>query len=323
MFSTSGGAEHGGRNVTVLADDGVRLAVQEFGRSDAPVTAVFVHGHCLRTDSWSFLREYLAGCWGEDVRMVFYDHRGHGASGAAPAETYTIHQLGRDLDAVIEAVVPNGPIVLVGHSMGGMTALAYAGQNPHTIGSRIVGMALISTAASGLAELGLGRLLHSPWVSAFQTAVRRAPRAVQRSKWLSHKLCAALVRAAGYRNRTVDPRMVALAAAMINDTSVVTMSSFLKSFIGFDESGSLSALAAIPSLILCGSADTMTPFAHSAAMASRLPASELVSIYGAGHSVILERAAEVAHAIAALVVRAGQVGIASNVDEDRYLVSAV
>ncbi|MFD4265172.1 alpha/beta fold hydrolase [Rhodococcus sp. NPDC058481] len=305
MLSTPSARDHTGRRVTVLADDGVPLAVQEFGRVDAPITAVFVHGHCLRTESWSFLREYLSYSWGTDVRMVFYDHRGHGDSGHGPVDTYTIDQLGRDLDAVIRTVVPEGPVVLIGHSMGGMTALAYARQYPDSIGSRIVGMALISSAANGLTEAGLGRLLHSPMVSFFRSAVRRAPRVMQGSKHVSRMLCAGIVRVVGCGSGRVDSRVVALAAAMVNDTSVVTMSSFLESLIGFDESASLSALASIPSLVLCGDADVMTPFEHSASMASRLPASELVRVSGAGHSVILERAAEVAHAVAALVARAG------------------
>ena len=41
--------------------------------------------------------------------------------------------------AVLRAVAPTGPVVLVGHSMGAMTALVYARQNPGAIGTRIVG----------------------------------------------------------------------------------------------------------------------------------------------------------------------------------------
>ncbi|TQF67004.1 alpha/beta hydrolase [Rhodococcus spelaei] len=299
-----------GRRVTVLADDGVPLAVREFGSPDAPVTAVFVHGHCLRSESWYLLRAFLDRACGPDVRMVFYDHRGHGESGHAAPSTYTIDQLGRDLDAVLAAVVPSGPVVLVGHSMGGMTALAYARQNPSLVGSRLAGIALISTAANGLAEAGLGRLLRSPALSLFHAAVRWAPRVTAGSKRASCRLCTGVVRVAGTGNRNLDPRVVALAAAMVNDTSVVTMSSFLKSFAEFDESGSVPALAGIPAVVVCGSADLMTPFAHSAALAARLPGAELVRIEGAGHSVILERAQEVAVAIGALLVRAAGDGAA-------------
>ncbi|WP_072687737.1 alpha/beta fold hydrolase [Rhodococcus marinonascens] len=295
--------ENDGRRITVRTDDGVPLVVREFGSPDAVTTVVFVHGHCLRTESWWALREQLVRFWRNDVRMVFYDHRGHGASGEAPAATYTIDQLGRDLGSVLNAVAPRGPVILVGHSMGGMATLAYARQNPRAIGSRVVGTALISTASCDLAEVGLGRHLRSPAVSLFRTAVRRAPRVMHGSKRLGRTVCTAIARAAGARNRAVDPRLAALVAAMANTTSVVTMSSFLESLLGFDERHSLATLANIPSLILCGSVDNLTPFQHSAAMASMLPASELVSVDGAGHSVILEYATDVAIAIIGLIER--------------------
>ena len=51
---------------------------------------------------------------------------------------------------MLDAVVPDGPVVLVGHSMGGMTIVALAEQHPELFGDRIVGVALISTTAGGL-----------------------------------------------------------------------------------------------------------------------------------------------------------------------------
>lgn len=291
------------RHTTVVADDGVPLAVREYGPADAAVTAVFLHGHCMRSQSWCLLRERLEAAWNTRVRMVFYDHRGHGDSGHAPASTYTIDQLGRDLAAVVETVVPAGPVVLIGHSMGGMAALAWVRQQPDVVQSRLAGIALIATAAGGLADAGLGRLLRSPAVSVFHTAARWAPRVTAGSKRVSCVVGAAAVRVAGTRGRSVDPRMIAITAAMAGETSILTISSFLKSFADFDESATVPALAGIPAVVVCGTADVLTPLAHSEALAARLPGAELVRVHGAGHSVILERAAEVAEAIDALVTR--------------------
>ena len=293
-----------GRRSTVAAADGTALAVREFGCSDAPLTVVFVHGHCLRMQSWTDVRREVERTWGDDVRIVMYDHRGHGESSAAVPENCTIDQLGEDLADVIRAVVPVGPFVVIGHSMGGMTALSYARQYPDAIGSRLVGVGLIATSAGGITDDGLGSCLAHPAVAVFQAAVRRAPRLMSGAKKLSRGVCAPIVRTAGCGSRTVSPRVVTLATAMLGETSIVTMAGFLGAFRGLDEIAGLAALATIPTLVLCGSDDLMTPMRHSETLASHLPGARLVRVAQAGHMVILERAHEVANDIVELVTAA-------------------
>ena len=115
------------------------LHVEVDGDLDAPVTVVFVHGFTLSMDSFHFQRREL----GDAARLVFYDQRSHGSSGRSEPEHCTIDQLGQDLYAVLQAVASNGPVVLVGHSMGGMTILALADQHPELFGDRVVGVALL------------------------------------------------------------------------------------------------------------------------------------------------------------------------------------
>ncbi len=107
------------RRHVVQSEDGVSLAVREYGAVDAPVTAVRARplpAHPL-VGPTALAPERGVG---SAVRMVFYDHPVHGESGSAPPHTYTIDQLGpATLDAVIRKSRPTGPIVLIGHSMGG------------------------------------------------------------------------------------------------------------------------------------------------------------------------------------------------------------
>ncbi|MFR9771145.1 alpha/beta fold hydrolase [Nocardia sp. SC052] len=296
--------DHDGHHVTVSAEDGVPLAVRVFGGDDALATVVFVHGHCLRTESWIYLREHLLRQWGDDTRMVFYDHRGHGESGVAHPSTYTIEQLGYDLDTVLRTVAPAGPVILVGHSMGAMVVLAYARLYPQAIGTRIAGVGLLAAAAAGITEVGLARLLNRRAVNSLQAAVTHAPRVMQASRHLTRRLFTPILREAEFGTRKVNPRIAALATAMLNDTPLLTMAGFLHSLITFDETATLHRLGAIPTLVLAGSADLIFPFAHSVALASQLAGSELVRLEGAGHSVLLERAEEVALSIAGLAERA-------------------
>ncbi|ONM49020.1 alpha/beta fold hydrolase [Nocardia donostiensis] len=293
-----------GRACTVAADDGVPLAVRITGAENAPTTVVFVHGHCLRGESWSYLRDQLNRHWGSDTRMVFYDHRGHGASGASDPSTYTIDQLAHDLDAVLRAVAARGPVILVGHSMGAMVVLAYSRLYPEAIGTRVVGVGLIAGAANGVTQVGLGRLLNGHTVRSLQLAVHRAPRFLHMSRRLSRRIFEPIAREVAFGSRKVPPRVVALAATMLNETSLSTMAGFLASLRAFDETGSLHRLGSIPALVLAGSADIMIPFAHSVVLAAHLANAELVRLEGAGHNVILERAEEVALSIAGLAERA-------------------
>src|SRR5665811_1837663 len=125
--------------VVVIATDGVELHVaidEPEGRPEAapkgaPVpTVVFCHGYTLSLRSWVFQRRALKAA---GYRVVLWDHRGHGKSGAGSKDSYDVDQLGRDPGAVISQVVPEGPLVLVGHSMGGMTLMALAIHQPEPV----------------------------------------------------------------------------------------------------------------------------------------------------------------------------------------------
>ena len=97
------------RSSVVTTPDGVDLAVREVGPEDAPLTVVFAHGFCLRMGAFYFQRARLAEQWGPQVRMVFYDQRGHGQSAEASPDTYTVEQLGKDLETVLAVMAPRGP----------------------------------------------------------------------------------------------------------------------------------------------------------------------------------------------------------------------
>ncbi len=291
------------RGSIVMADDGVPLAVREVGPKDAPVVAVFVHGYCLRMSSWHFQRQTLEQEWGSSVRMVFYDQRGHGRSGTPAPESCTIGQLGLDLDAVIRAVAPRGHLILIGHSMGGMTILSMTRQRPKLVKERVIGVGLISTTAAGLAKTGLGSSLDNPVIGAFRRAVRTSPGVVQFGRGAVKTLIAPVLRAASYGTR-VSPRLVEFSQAMLDETSVVTIVNFLETLELHDETESLAGLADIPVAVICGDDDWIIPYRSSLAMAQALPNSDMVRIRQAGHLVQLEFPDKVNAALIRLGTRA-------------------
>jgi pimeloyl-ACP methyl ester carboxylesterase len=292
------------RGCVVTTPDGVPLVVREVGPTTAPLTVVFAHGFCLQMGSFHFQRAALAERWGDQVRMVFYDQRGHGQSGAAPVETYTVDQLGKDLETVLQVMVPRGPVVLVGHSMGGMTVLSHARQFPKHYGSRIVGAALISSAAGGLSRSPLGEILQNPALEAVRFAARYAPKLVHRTRGAARAVIRPILRAASYGDDHMSPRVVAYSEEMIHDTPIATLVEFLHALEVHDESAALPVLARIPTLVACGDHDVLTPMVHSEEMADVLPDSDLLIVGGAGHLVQLERPELINDGLVELVERA-------------------
>jgi pimeloyl-ACP methyl ester carboxylesterase len=273
----------------VTTPDGVQLAVREAGPSDAPLTVVFVHGFCLRMGAFHFQRTRLGQRWGPSVRMVFYDHRGHGLSGEAHPDSYTLTQLGQDLETVLRAVAPSGPIVLVGHSMGGMTVLSHARQYPQRYGRRIVGAALISSAAEGVSRSPLGEFLKNPALEAVRFTARSAPKLIHRGRTASRSLIGPILRAASFNDLRVSRSLDVFSQRMMNDTPIATLVGFLHALEVHDETAGLWTLLKIPTLVACGDHDLLTPDEYSRKMAGCLPQSELVIVTGASHLALLEK----------------------------------
>lgn len=292
------------RSVIVTTPDGVPLAVREVGPPDARLTVVFSHGFCLRMGAFHFQRARLAEQWGDQVRMVFYDQRGHGMSGDAPPDTFTVPQLGQDLEAVLSVTVPRGPVVLVGHSMGGMTVLSHARQFPKSYPNRIVGAAMIASAAEGVSRSPLGEILRNPALEAARFAVRYAPNAVNHGRGATRSIIGPVLRAASYGDEKVSRSVVAFSEKMMHETPVTTMVGFLHALEVHDEMAGLKTLAKVPTLIACGDHDLLTPMEYSREMAVALPKSELVIVEGAGHLVQLEQPEVIDDALVRLVERA-------------------
>jgi pimeloyl-ACP methyl ester carboxylesterase len=300
--------------LTVTTEDGLRLHAEVAGDPDADITMIFVHGYGLSRRSWRFQRRDLAG----EARLVFYDHRSHGASGRSRAERCTIDQLAADLHAVIEQLGGNGPVVLVGHSMGGMTVLALAARAPELFGTRIVGVALLSTSAGRLSELTLGLpkaaglvlrrvqprhlvglskgmpLLLA--VSRPRAALRRGDRSVRAG------VVSSVVQRFSFGG-DVDTALVADVESMIASTGIDVLAAFAPTFLDHDKLDALPVLERVPTAVLVGDEDLMTPVEHARAIADALPDAELQVLSGVGHMVTTERPDEVARTLRRLLDR--------------------
>ncbi|MFF8913415.1 alpha/beta fold hydrolase [Streptomyces sp. NPDC015032] len=313
------GAAAGGEGGTGAAAGAGTRRRRLFGRkAPAPVTVVFSHGYCLSQDSWHFQRAALRGL----VRTVHWDQRSHGRSerGRAQADGVTvgIDQLGRDLKAVIDAAAPEGRLVLVGHSMGGMTMMALAEQYPQLIRDRVASVAFVGTSSGKLGEVSFG--LPIAGVNAVRRVLPGVLRAlgsqaelVERGRRATADLFAGLIKRYSFGSRDVDPAVERFAERLIESTPIDVVAEFYPAFTEHDKSHVLPAFRELPVLILAGDKDLVTPSSHSEAIADQLPEAELVIVPDAGHLVMLEHPETVTDRLADLLVRVGAVPAAANV----------
>ena len=290
---------------TVRADDGTELHVETDLEPSSPLSVVLVHGFTARLEEFELQRETLRG----RATAVLYDCRGHGRSRRGRVRNPSVDQLGRDLGSVLDQAVPPGPVVLLGHSMGGMTIMALARQRPELFGPRVAGVFLLATSSGGLVEKGargavvrLLRRLHLLqlvllWFQLWAPLLERFRRRGTRAGY-------AFFRRNLFGTDDATPERVRQVQDLLEQTPLPVVAAFYKTLLDHDEQASLHVLRAVPVTLLVGDADRLTPPSHSHRMALALPDAELVVVPGAGHSVNLTRREIVDAALLRLLERA-------------------
>ena len=277
----------------VRCTDGVELHVEvEEAHPTAPwrdLTVVFVHGYALNQDCFHFQRLALHG----SARLVLYDQRSHGRSGRSAPASATMPQLARDLREVLDAVAPTGPVVLVGHSMGGMTILELGHVAPELFGDRIRGVALISTSAGqtpavtfGLPAFATGTLRRlAPSVIQWG---RRGAVFIERGRQISSDLALLVTKYYAFAD-DVPLELVDFSLEMINSTPVDVLGDFYPALADHSAFEGLETLNGTETLVVVGKQDLLTPAEHSRTLVKGLPGAELEILDPGGHLVMLER----------------------------------
>jgi len=292
----------------VIATDGLNLHVEIDTPEDLDTslpTIVLSHGFCLSLRGWVLQRRAFLQA---GYRVVLWDQRSHGQSEVSDLEHCTIEQLAQDLRAVIDATCPDGPLVLVGHSMGGMTTMAFTRLHADLVRERVVAVAFVSTAAGGegLTDLGMGPLVGR---AIGQAGPRLLSRLAPHQRWL------APVRRLGRNvedllidrfsfDSPVSEQTVRFAADLILATPFEVMAAFLPAIRMHDEHETLAALRDKEVLVVNGTGDLLTPPRSSDQIVERLPGAEHVVVQDSGHLIMLEHPEVITGQILALIDRA-------------------
>lgn len=292
----------------VVTDDGVPLHVEidepepeaaaaaakgttKDDRPDRLPTVVLTHGYCLSLRCWVYQRRALKEA---GYRVVSWDQRGHGKSGRGEPDSYVIDRLGADLHAVLEDVVPEGDLVLVGHSMGGMTIMSLGEEFPGLIKERVIGVAFVSTSPGGLTLANGGRqatiahgLLERVGPRVLGPLSER-PELVSQMRRAGRELEVFLVAQNAFAS-PVSRTVVRYTGDMLLSTPLDVVNDFLKTFDGFDKRPALAHFRHALVLVFNGRQDILTPPAHSELIIEAIPGSEHIVVNDAGHVIMLER----------------------------------
>lgn len=271
----------------VQTSDGVAIAVSDWLPA-GPVdhTVFLLHGLCLTRHSWQGVVRRLRR---PGIRVVYYDHRGHGSSGRAAPATYSPGRLAQDLAEIVTALRISGPLTIAGHSMGGIAALSYLARAATEQPVRPCGLVLVATAAAGLTDHGVGRVLALPGIDTLLDVIDHIPHTLCEHvmRGLARPLCEVV---------TGDRKVAAALAQAFRATPAATALGFLRTLKAFDQRAVLPAISAATT-VLSGSADILTPPVHGEEMAAAIPGATHLHLAHAGHMLLHEAPSIVSDAI--------------------------
>ena len=256
-----------GRPLAVTSSDGTPLHVMEYGSADAPATVVLVHGWTCALKVWTPVIRALAG---DDIRVIGYDLRGHARSGRPEANDYSIDAHAGDLDAVLRATLSEGQrAVVAGHSLGGMTVVAWAGDHADDVPHLIAGAVLVNTGMDGLIaqspilempdKLGKAREVVGRALLSTPIPLPRGPTPLSYRvvRWI------ALTKSASPAQIAFTERIVLACKRDVRALCGGTLS-------GIDLYESIASLS-VPTIIVGGASDKLTPPSHVRRLADALP----------------------------------------------------
>jgi pimeloyl-ACP methyl ester carboxylesterase len=271
----------------VTSFDGTEIAVRAAGPADAPVL-LFSHGFSLDGTTWFEQWMDLS----VDYRCVVMDHRSHGRSGRAAHDDLSLRAIARDIAAVLDVASPDRPAILVGHSMGAMAILSLAEVRPELFGPRVAGTVLVGAAASDLLQGAMGAVtdLVRPRLGSIATAAQRVDRLRKALQASPVDIRGAVVRLTQL-GPDAPQHVVDHVVLLAQRASSSVWTDGLAEIMEMDLRHAVGRLK-VPTLVVVGEHDRITPPAAAVELAGALPDARLAVLEGAGHLAMLERPVE-------------------------------
>ena len=265
-----------------IGADGTRLYVRERDSVESRLTTILCDGICCDGYIWKYLWDDL----GPLTRVCHWNYRGHGRS-APPRdpERIDIHAHADDLDRV-RMHVGDGPVVLVGHSMGCQVVLEAFRQRP----TNVVGIVLICGSSGRVTHTFHGTDILARALPKLITFTETHP-GLMRGLWSRIPVQTALKVA--LTTGEVDKRLLDPADFLpyLEHVTNMDLLLFLRMLRAAGEYSAEEFLGSIevPALVVAGNADTFTPYPLAERLTRAMPKAELSAVPGGTHVAPLEQ----------------------------------
>lgn len=273
---------------TIPGADGAVLHVETEGATEGPIL-LFTHGWGLSARIWAEARADLGARFG----LAFWDLPGLGRSGR-PTAGYSIEGFAEDLHAVIDSLPEDRPIILVGHSIGGMTVQTFCARHPELLNRRVIAIVLQNTTHTNPLETMILSRVFRPlqpvieFALKLDTVLSPALWAMNWQAWLSGSthLAARLV---GFGTRPTREQLDRTTRLIAKNSPAVQARGNL-AMLHWSVTDRLPRID-VPALVFVGGRDLITKDHAGEAIAAALPQGRLIRVEDAGHMGPVEQAA--------------------------------
>jgi pimeloyl-ACP methyl ester carboxylesterase len=280
--------------------DGTQIHVNFLRRATGPVV-VLTHGWSLNSSVWGYVESELP----RDCEIIAWDLRGLGQSTKSPKNDYSLEAMAEDLSEVVK-LAGDRPVILVGHSIGGMICQTFCRLFRGQLGSPVARIVLCETTYTN--PLKTARF--APLWQALQKPVIEPM--LHLTVWLSPIVW--LMNVHSYLNGTTQWTtrytsfsgkqtwgQVDFAARLPSFASPAVVARGMLAMLRFDETATLPSIK-LPTIVLAGVNDRLTVREAGEHIAETTPDAKLSLLTPGGHLSILERH-EAVHAAVSEVVR--------------------
>lgn len=275
--------------------DGSKLHVQFFGPEDG-IPLVLTHGWGLHGGEWNYLKHAVT----DRFRLIVWDEPGLGQSERPATRDYSLENLARNLDSVLE-LAGGKPAYLLGHSIGGMITLTFCRLFPEALGTRVQGLVLTHTTPTNPVRTTSGAAfftaIEKPVLMPLMYLTIALSPLVWLMNWMSYRNGSMhiMTKSGSFAGTETWPQ-VEFATSFQPVASPAVLARGMLGMMRYDATSILSQIR-VPALVVTGDQDSTTKPEAGEAIRAGVPNARLLTLSPAKHLGLIEHHEKYAAAV--------------------------